>query len=81
MLGLLPTPGGPPVPIVATTPPPRWLLLTATGSPTLTPALHAAGARLHGAGSWVALPPTRDPVSIIGLGGDVRGWPYRRRRR
>lgn len=46
------------VPVAVTGFPPRWLLFTATGSNNLSADLDLARVRLHGAGSWVALPPT-----------------------
>jgi hypothetical protein len=46
------------VPIASTGAPRRWLVFTATGLPTLSPDLDVAGVRCHGAGAWVALPPT-----------------------
>jgi Bifunctional DNA primase/polymerase, N-terminal len=51
-------PGGPVVPVAATGAPPRFLVFTATGPGTLAGDLTLAKVRLHGAGAWVALPPT-----------------------
>jgi hypothetical protein len=56
--GLLPAPEVPVVPLATTSPPRRWLLFTATGSTKLFGELEQLGVRLHGAGTWAALPPT-----------------------
>jgi hypothetical protein len=59
LFGLLPAPEVGQVPLATTaTPPRRWLLFTATGSGALSSELASATVRLHGAGAWVALPPT-----------------------
>jgi hypothetical protein len=65
LAGLLPAlvAGNLAVPVAVTGPPPRWLLFVATGSGTLSADLALASVRLHGAGAWVALPPT--PVAHL----------------
>ncbi len=70
-IGLLPAlqpvlPSGEPVaPVVVTGSPPRFLVCTATDSDALLPELILAGVRLHGAGAWVALPPTSTELVLI----------------
>ena len=58
-------PGEPVVPVVVTGSPPRFLVFTATDSDALLPELILAGVRLHGAGAWVALPPTSTELVLI----------------
>lgn len=53
------------VPVVVTGSPPRFLVFTATDSDVLLPELILAGVRLHGAGAWVALPPTSTELVLI----------------
>jgi bifunctional DNA primase/polymerase-like protein len=66
-IGLLPAlqSGEPVVPVVVTGSPPRFLVFTATDSDALLPELILAGVRLHGAGAWVALPPTSTERVLI----------------
>jgi Bifunctional DNA primase/polymerase, N-terminal len=65
MMGLLSifTGEGPvvPVPVAVTGSLPRFLVFTSTDVDFLLPAL--PGVRLHGAGSWIALPPT--PTELV----------------
>ena len=58
MMGLLGalTGAGPVVPVALTGSPPRFLVFTSTDVDPPLPA--ARGVHLHGAGSWIALPPT-----------------------
>jgi Bifunctional DNA primase/polymerase, N-terminal len=67
MIELLPalTSGGPVVPVVVAGSPARFLVFTATDSDTLLPEWILAGVRLHGAGAWMALPPTSTELALI----------------
>jgi Bifunctional DNA primase/polymerase, N-terminal len=57
--------GHPVVPLGVTGSPPRFLVFTATDSDTLLPEFTLAGVRLHGAGAWVALPPSPTELVLI----------------
>lgn len=52
------------VPVALSGPPPQWQLFVATDSGTLLPELTLASVRRHGAGAWVALPPTTLPHMV-----------------
>lgn len=54
------------VPVIAGEPS-GWLVITDANSTTLSPELEAVGARLHGVGSWVALPPTTVALRVTAL--------------
>lgn len=62
MMGLLPALGVTPVALTGS--PPRFLVFTSTDADFLLPEVTPTGVRLHGAGSWIALPPTSTELVI-----------------